>query len=367
MLTALLDDNELALFQNRYHQARQQFLHCANQVPRLLFCDAHEIPAQAPDGSALYTDCAWIGSDGASKVLVLMSATHGVEGFAGSAIQADFLQQLSRGTWALPDDTAVLVVHALNPWGMAWLRRCDQQGIDLNRNFVDFNAALPDNPGYHQLRDCLMHDDEQLRQAQLQRYGHEHGQAALEIAISGGQHEDPAGPFFGGTGPAFARQLVESLINDYVLGNRRLAVIDLHTGLGPYGYGEVICDHAPASAGAATAQQWYGDSVTLPLAGTSSSVPKTGLLDFAWHRIMDQRSCFVTLEFGTYSVDALFDCLLADHRLHAHQDVDWRAPQTGVVKQRMLHHFCPDDQQWRELVLLRARQVIRLALEGLTR
>lgn len=365
MLSPLLPAADLALFQNHYHNARHQFLAEANRVPHLLCCEAHQVPASAPDNESLFTDCAWIGSDGADKVLVLISATHGVEGFAGSAIQADFLRRLAHQDGQLPDDTAVLLVHALNPWGMAWLRRCDQDGIDLNRNFIDFDQPLPANPGYHQLRDWLLLDDVHARQQRLAQYAGDHGQTALEVAVSGGQYEDALGPFFGGTGPAVAHRLIRSLIDQYTLGERRLAVIDLHTGLGPYGYGEIICDHAPDSDGARTAHQWYGDSVTLPLAGTSSSVPKLGLLDYAWHAIMQPHSCFVTLEFGTYSVDALFDTLLADHRLHARGAVDWLDPRTSEIKHRMLHHFYPADSQWRELVLLRARQVIRLALEGL--
>ena len=100
----------------------------------------------------------------------------------------------------------------------------------------------------------------------------------------------------------------------YRLAKRRLAVIDVHTGLGPYGYGEVICDHPPGGAGARTAQRWYGPACTLPAEGTSSSVPKLGLLDYAWHAIMDDHSGFVTLEFGTLGTDNLFDVLLAETR-----------------------------------------------------
>ncbi len=366
MLTSLLDRQTLAQFHRHYDAARAQFLAQVNQVPRLLCCEPHALHDSGPQGQPLFTDCAWIGSDGASRVLVLISGTHGVEGYAGSAIQSDFLQLLARQTWQLPDDTAVLLVHALNPWGMAWLRRCDQQGIDLNRNFIDFAQPLPDNPGYRQLRDDLMAEPA-VRAPALQRYRQQHGQTALELAVSGGQYEDPTGPFYGGTSAAVANQLIHSLINQYTLGEKRLAVVDLHTGLGPYGYGEIICDHAPHSDGAVTAHNWYGDSVTLPLAGTSSSVPKHGLLDYAWHRIMNADSCFVTLEFGSYSVDALFNSILADHRLHAQGHVSWQDPDCISIKQHLLQHFCPDDDQWRELVLLRARQVIRLALEGLNK
>jgi len=211
----------------------------------------------------------------------------------------------------------------------------------------------------------LMQEDGRARSEGLRQYGEKHGRTALEIAISGGQYSDPAGPFFGGFGKSHARQLIEKLINDFTLGEKQLAVIDLHTGLGPYGYGEIICDHQPDSDGTRVARNWYGDAVTLPLAGTSSSVPKLGLMDYGWHAIMHASSCFVTLEYGTYGTEQLFDTILADHKLHATGAIDWSSPHTKRIKDTMRRHFCPPDPQWQEMVLWHGRQVIRLALEGL--
>ncbi|MBQ0754835.1 MAG: DUF2817 domain-containing protein [Gammaproteobacteria bacterium] len=367
MLTALLSDAELGLFQHQYSSARQQFLARINRVPHLLNCNAHGLDEQGPDGEALFTDCAWIGSDGARRVLILISGTHGAEGFAGSAIQSDFATLLATKQWQLPDDTAVLIIHALNPWGMAWQRRCDQNGVDLNRNFVDFHQPLPSNEGYNALHPWLMQEDNDALIEQTNLFRAHHSQTALELAISGGQYNHPDGPFFGGTHASPARTLIESLIDEHLLGERRLAVIDLHTGLGPYGYGEVICDHPPNSKGAQTAHDWFGASVTLPFAGTSSSVPKQGLLDYCWHAIMNHESCFVTLEFGTYSIDSLFNSLLEDHRLHANPNIDWHTEACQKTKQKLMQHFYPNDPQWQEMVLLRGRQIIRLALEGLSR
>ncbi|MBZ2188323.1 M14 family metallopeptidase [Alcanivorax sp. JB21] len=350
-------------FPASYAEARQRFLALAAGQGVLR---AHAGAERGPDGETLESHSVWSGPEDASRVLVLMSGTHGVEGLAGSAIQQYLLQQMADGSLTLPPDCACLMVHLLNPWGTAWLRRCDQQGIDLNRNFVDFRHPLPENPGYNVLRDALLGTSREVRQQQLHTFERQHGRTALEIAISGGQYTDPLGPFYGGQAPAAANHLIQALIQEHRLATRQLAVIDLHTGLGPYGYGEVICDHAPDSAGTATARRWYGDAVTLPATGTSSSVPKAGLLDYAWHAIMDAQSCFVTLEFGSFATDTLFEVILADHRLHQHGMPDWHSPATRAVKQAMRHHFCPDAPQWRELVLFRARQVVGLALAGLT-
>ena len=83
-----------------------------------------------------------------------ISATHGVEGFCGSGLQVDWLAR--KGPAALPGDTAALFVHAINPYGFAWLRRVTDEGNDLNRNYVDHGKPYPENPGYIEIADALV-------------------------------------------------------------------------------------------------------------------------------------------------------------------------------------------------------------------
>lgn len=354
---------ETQVFPASYLLARKHFQHKVEKLTLPKQTASYPCSGLTPDGELLSTDTVWIGDKDASKVLVLISGTHGIEGFAGSAIEIDFLNLVAAGQFIIPTNTAVLLIHALTPWGYAWHRRCDADGVDLNRNVMDFSEPLPENLGYDLLRSTLFLADAQRRKQACAKFAQNYGREALEKAISGGQYNDPAGPFYGGSAPAHGRLVTEQLIREHNLQDRDLAVIDLHTGLGAYGYGEIICDHMPDSAGTRVAHAWYGNSVTLPLLGTSSSVPKTGLLDYAWHAIMNERSCYITLEFGTFSTDQLFEVLLRDHQLWA-QETD---PQSRLAHAKaMRHHFCPNEQAWQEMVLFRARQVISQALQGVS-
>jgi hypothetical protein len=352
------------VFPDGYVAARERLLYLVElPVFAQIQHKAYPCPGNTPNGQPLLTDTVWLGPENAAKVLVLLAGTHGVEGFVGSAVELDHIGLIASGQLAIPTDTAVLIVHALTPWGYAWLRRCDEDGVDLNRNAVDFSKPLPENSDYALFRKALSSADKAQRKIVSSEFERKHGRDALEMAISGGQYADPAWPFYGGKKPAHGRRVTEDLMLQYKLHERDIAVIDLHSGLGPYGYGEIICDHHSGSYGVQVAHHWYGDSVTLPALGTSSSVPKTGLMDYAWHDIMNRRSCHVTLEFGTYSTDQLFEVLLKDHQLWAQQDN--RIDRLEHSK-HMRQHFYPDDDAWKAMVLFRARQVIAQAIQGLS-
>jgi hypothetical protein len=367
MLPPTLDPSSLAHFAIDYASARRRFMAGLEGLSIAAHDRSLTYAGQGPQGESLHTDVAWLGAPDAARVLCLISGTHGVEAFAGSAIQCDLLARLSAGA-RLPKDTACLLVHVLNPWGFAWLRRCNEDGIDLNRNFIDFSAIPPVNPGYDNLASAIVPGDGDWEgaNARLAEAARVLSRRDYETAVSAGQYHHPKGLFYGGQRAAAARCLLEDLIDENDLGARQLAVIDVHSGLGPFGYGEIICDHPSTSAGLSTARQWYGDAVTSPDEGTSSSVPKHGLLDYLWHDVMSNDSCFVTLEFGTYCTDRMFDVLRKDHALHAHGVPQWNADSTRSVKQAMRKQFFPDTPAWNALVIFQGRQIIDQALAGLT-
>ena len=354
-------------FAVEYRDARERFLDAcarAGVEPR-----TYENPLQGPHGETLATDAAWLGPDDAARVMVLVSATHGVEGFPGSAAQIDWLE--AGGAASLPAGVAALVVHAINPYGFAWQRRVTEEGVDLNRNFVDFAAALPENPGYDELADALVPpalDQRTLADAdaRIDAYRARHGERRLMEARSAGQYRHPTGMFYGGDGPTWSRRTLERIAADHRLADRELVgVVDFHTGLGPFGYGEPICAHTPDTPNVARAYKWYGRSVTQPALGTSSSVEKTGLAEFGWEAMLGERVTFVAVEYGTFPPANGLRVLRQDHWLYAHRNVDWNDAQTRRIKSDIRLHFAPRSVDWQEMVLFRARQIVRQGLAAL--
>ena len=356
-----------ACFSADYAEARAKFLAAATRAGAGLRSYAH--PQPGPRGEALATDAAWLGPDDATSVLALQSATHGVEGFAGSGAILDVLHA---GTArVLPPGVALLLIHAINPHGFAWLRRVTEDGVDLNRNFVDFSRPRPQNPGHDELADAFIPRAlggavQAAADAHIAAYRARVGEAEFRIASSSGQWKHAHSFFFGGFAPTWSRRTLEQLIDDHRLVERQVVgVIDYHTGLGPYGFGDPLCSQQAAPEAMARMRRWWGESFSEGLGGTSGSIVPQGLNEHGWMARLGARVSFVALEYGTYSSATILDALRQDHWLHAYGNLAADHPEARRIKQALRRAFYPDTDDWRELVLFRSRQMVRNALRGM--
>ncbi len=108
-------------FSADYPEARGKFLDACVGAGAVL--THHRNPdAAGPDGGALYTDVARLGPVDAELLYIVASATHGVEGFLGSGCQIGFLRETLHTE--RPEGSCLLLVHAMNPYGFAHVRRC---------------------------------------------------------------------------------------------------------------------------------------------------------------------------------------------------------------------------------------------------
>jgi len=347
------------LFSQDYFEARKRFLSVTKSC-------AYPSFAKGPTGQDLFTDVAWVGNKNAENVLILISGTHGVEGYCGSAAQLHLLQ--SQIPVNLSESTAVLVIHSLNPYGFAWDRRVTVEGCDLNRNFVDFSQPLPKNPGYDLLADHLVPSD--LSHTGLVRaeeaiaeFREKHGEMAFQSARKCGQYTHPDGMFYGGTAPSEARETLEKIVKDYKIAYRKnIVIIDYHTGLGPYGYGELQCETPSGLDGYQRALELFGPSVTSPDLGTSSSFRLTGTQDEYWERMLGDRHTYVCLEFGTFGQEDSRKVLRDDHWLFAYHREQSDEPLGKKIRAATKHQYNPEIKDWQEMVVFRCDQVHRQAI-----
>jgi hypothetical protein len=345
-----------------YVAARRTFLDAASAAGATVV--AHDHPLLGPEREALATDVACFGDPDAPHRLLVVSGTHGVEGFAGSLCQSAWM----RDGLTPPPGLAVVMVHALNPYGFAWIRRVNEDNVDLNRNCVDFAHPLPANPGYDALADAIVparwDEASQAATAEvLLAYAAEHGFAALQAAVSAGQYAHPGGIFYGGRAPVWSQSTLRSVVANTLVGARRVAVLDLHTGLGPFGEAELIAGHPDASARRCLDECF--DGYTVPSEGTSVSADVQGdVLDAIAAWLPGVAVAGVAIEWGTVDIVEVSTALRADAWLHGHDDP--RGPSAPAIKARLRAAFAPDDPAWADAVEERFVAVRDRAIAGLT-
>lgn len=352
-------------FSPDYQTARGRFRRACDDAGAKVVSWTHDL--RGPQGEALAIDTAWVGPTDARRVLVTCSGTHGVEGHYGSGCQVGFLQD-GHGD-RLPPGTAVLMIHATNPYGFAWSRRVNEDNIDINRNFIEFGKPVPGNSLYLDLADVLAPDQwnaevETKTRDRLAAYVARAGVAGFGRAVVAGQRTHPNGLFFGGISPCWSNRALGEIVSHYLDEASHVCVLDFHTGLGPPGYSELICRHAPGSTPLALARRWFGDAVTSPAAGESDSPVIEGNLRMGFVRLLPEATVVASaIEVGTVPADEVNMALIADNWLHIHGDVE--SEEGRAIKRRVRDAFYPDSDAWRDACYPHAIEIQLQALAGL--
>ncbi len=339
-----------AAFSDDYAGARERFRAAA--TARGWSLETLPIDAPGPCGLDLSIDVARLGAERPRRAVVVSSGTHGVEGYFGSAVQLALLE----GDWAeveLPEDCALILVHAVNPHGFAWNRRVNEDNVDLNRNFLlarqPFEGA---DPGYVRL-DGLLNPPSPPGgfEAFLLRAGFivmRHGFNTLKAAIAVGQYEFPKGLFFGGAGPTASQSALEDALPRWFGEAERVVHLDLHTGMGAWG----TCALAVAEDEGTERVDWLKNRFD-GVEGLSEDgvlYPIRGVLG-AWLQEQLPEVEYLTMlaEFGTYPPLKVLAAIRAENRAahYAHPKSD----TTAKARAAMVETFAPADPTWRATVV----------------
>jgi len=355
-------------FSESYSDARKRFLEASELKGAQI--KSYKNPAFSPEEEDLYTDVALIGPKNSENILVIISGTHGVEGFAGSGIQNTLL--LEGMTHRLPPDTSILMIHALNPYGFSHIRRFDEDNIDPNRNFLNHQECYPLNRGYDALSEAVSPASISLFSnikslLKIIKYGIENGWSELRSSISGGQYSDPDGLFYGGVKKSWSNLTIRAITTEYLLDASRVIVIDIHTGLGRYGTAEIISNHRKDEREYRLAETIWGDMVRTSYSGEAVSDHLYHSLKLAVPRLLDKDTDITTvsIEFGTLSSIRVFWALRNENWFHHRGGTDH--PRGDRIKEDLLRAFYPDDVKWKYEVWIQGEKAVNQALNHLRR
>lgn len=359
-------------FPANYAQGRAHFLDAARAAGATL--EHHVLPGHlGSQGEELALDAALLparpDADGHAPLLIVSSGVHGVEGLCGSGCQQHLLRDAELLALARARGVDLLLLHAVNPHGFSYLRRGNEDNIDLNRNCVAFDAGgPPDNPGYAALHPLLVPADwpptaavEQALADQVARLG----VAAFRRAATAGQSSHPDGLFHSGLAPSWSNRTVRALLRRHGGQRHHIAWIDLHTGLGPRGHGEKIHAGRTEQADLLRGRRLWGADVVAAWEGESASEQVRGpIVGCVYDECPQAEVAAVALEFGTVPYDDFLDALRADQWLQNHPEAP--AAQAASIRQGMKDAFCVDADDWRGMVAAQARVAVLQACLGLS-
>jgi hypothetical protein len=283
------------------------------------------------------------------------SGLHGVEAYAGSAIQLALLASPP----IVGERDALALVHVLNPYGMAWTRRTNENNVDLNRNFC---AQASERSGAHPLYrklNALLNPRSapavDAFPARAAAWALRHGFHTMKQAIAEGQYEYPHGLFYGGAQLEEGLRLYLGWLASHCAGAERLVAIDVHTGLGRW-----ACDTLFAEGGCGA---WYEElekalGRTIVDAGRGRSVAyvtRGGLASAVQASVKDVQTCCIMQEFGTYGPLRVLAALREENRCHFHGSPEERKR----ARARLREALCPRSAQWRRRVVEQGAGVAR--------
>ncbi len=315
----------------------------------------------------------WIKAEPAKnedKLILITTGLHGVEGFVGAAMLDLFIKEFMDKMD--PNSTGLILVHALNPWGMANKRRFTRNNIDLNRNFMvnqgDFSVEF--NQDYLKL-DQVLNPPHPLKSFWLEDIGFyknvvvsiaRHGIKSLRAAILLGQQSNPSGLYY--TGREYQQEAIwlQNLIKEVFASYKSILFVDIHTGYGPSDQMSLV--NSPAETRnpvrlkedfqyplivQADPEQFYsmkGDMVKWIYNLKETNYPDVDFYGTAF-------------EFGTYGDGLLKETKSLRTMIYINQ-ADQMGSKSPKIKTRIFNEFVemyyPKPKTWREKAIADCRQ-----------
>ncbi len=358
-------------FSSDYRAARQRFLESAVKCPNFSFHEELKLDAKGPDGKDLFIDIVWLGPVDADKILIHLSATHGVEGHVGAAGQ----QSLVEDPIALQENTACVMVFGVNSFGYIWNRRVNENNIDVNRNLREDRES----PKLYERIDSFMNPKKLMTIDEFQmQFGDatkEHGRVPIISALADGQYDFPEGMFYGGKdigqGPQFIMSWFEKQFANRANGkDLRFLIVDVHTGLGnERGLDTLLTPITPSDA----VVDFFGPAMqSAKQKKTVSEYKPLGLLTVALaDKIEAVTECTLPIfrigqEFGTVPRNQVMIGLWAEN-MHWHLAI--RADKTpdheSEASLQLKKIFSLDDKVSQDKAIIRMRDLYKTSIDYL--
>jgi hypothetical protein len=373
-----------ALFPRSYDGSRARFRQNLDRIQQF-WPNARLVAHRISSEEGLTID--WIEADAlesCERLLIFTCGEHGIEAYVGSAVLQVFINEYLQRLPA--ETTGLLLVHAINPWGMKYRRRVNSRNVDLNRNFIwvdpdrsadenpyDANA----NPKYTQISELLnpakvLHSriaSDMTSAYQLLRSTITLGRRQARDSALLGQYFSPRGLYYGGSNLQEETRVLMNLYRQHLAEYWQVLHLDMHTGYGPRYQMSLV-----NSALEERDSPWFSRQFDYPLVVKATSeefYPIQGdMIDCIYRMVIEEfpdKGIYATsFEFGTFGASLLATLRSMRAMILENQLYWYGSSNPGLrdwIKREFEELYLPGEEKWRAKAVLDARQ----AFDGILR
>ncbi len=314
----------------------------------------------------LYIDISFKVVDPKLDWVVHISGNHGIEGYIGSMIQSQALEDFTFQNFG----KNILFVHALNPYGMKYFRRMNSENIDLNRNALSDNERVELRSrdtfrkyiDWNQSKNYLLFIWKTLNTLlQLRKLGIGWKKASLEIAQ--GQLVDKGSLFFCGENLSDELKLLKFHLEQIIEPTKKVSVIDVHSGLGDFMKESLIVEYFDQQEFNFWKDHFKGAEIIVP-DGTQGYYKVNGGLSYLFKKQSPYQNInYIYQEFGTKpSFDVIAALVLENHQFQS-KLLKLEDHYENEFSDQMLDCFFPSNEDWQQFCLQRGLLRLKQALD----
>ena len=354
-------------FYNSYDEVRANLLARVDSLRNAGITVEHSSYA-IDESDGLYVDNILLpATEETTNLILLTTGVHGMEGYIGSVMLDVFFEEVYPTLDTA--NTGVLIVANINPYGMKYMRRYNENNVDLNRNFIeDWDSFdLSSNKEYPKV-DSFLQPEGKMGNA----FWHEVGfflSLAKEAIFTGadtisdalltGQYEYPEGVYYGGNGDEMSTTYLKGVFADCLNGEyENIIHIDIHSGYGPR-YNMVIFNSVQDPTTEAEAVEMFGYDYIIAV-DSEEFYPTFGDTTDYFYRLKnstasDKELYSTCFEFGTIGdsfIDSIFSLKYTVDENRQHWYPTDNAITEEMVRENYFELFYPTETEWREKTIV---------------
>jgi len=373
--STVIDASALGYFQESYEMSRDRFRSLSSEIKkRINRTQISRLPVSSHIDGDLTIDLCYIPALKKSRLIIISCGVHGVEGFAGSAVQRMLMREI------LPkvdlENTGIFLIHGMNPFGFKYVRRVTENNVDLNRN-CDVDRALFSikNEGYSSLVDFL-NPEKKLDMGSMEnrlffiRAGIKILQKSmknLRQSILQGQYEFEKGIFFGGKDFEPQAISIKTALADTISDYDAIFGIDIHSGWGARNKLHLF-PNPVENQNVRSAMEKIFEGYQIDWGNTEDFYTTTGdFSDFIGKIIPGKYYLPMSFEYGTMdshttigSVKSLHNMIIENQGFH----YGYKTKDDEIeVKKRFREMYFPSSDEWRSEVIRQAREIFPVVIK----